>query len=254
MRTIAVINLKGGVAKTTSSINIAYILSQKGYRVLLVDNDKQGDCSRGMNRRTQEGPGIDRIMVERKPDMTSLIQKTDYENLDIITANLNLLTANMEVTMDRVRPQQTRMKSALQKVQEEYDFCVIDNAPDINVSVINALTAADDVLIPVEVDDNTTEGMNELIDQIEEIKSELNPDLKNVRCFISKYNKYNEAHSQGAEVIREWYPTMKTMIRNSLAVAKSTYARTPVALYSKRSAAAEDYQTLVDEYLQMIRG
>lgn len=254
MRTIAVINLKGGVAKTTSSINIAYILNQKGYRVLLVDNDKQGDCSRGMNRRTQEGPGIDRIMVERKPDMASLIQKTDYENLDIITANLNLLTANMEVTMDRVRPQQTRLKNALQKVQEEYDFCVIDNAPDINVSVINALTAADDVLIPVEVDDNTTEGMNELIDQIEEIKSELNPDLKNVRCFVSKYNKYNEAHSQGAEVIREWYPTMKTMIRNSLAVAKSTYARTPVALYSKRSAAAEDYQTLVDEYLQMIRG
>jgi chromosome partitioning protein len=254
MRTIAVINLKGGVAKTTSSINIAYILNQKGYRVLLVDNDKQGDCSRGMNRRTQEGPGIDRIMVERKPDMTSLIQKTDYENLDIITANLNLLTANMEVTMDRVRPQQTRLKNALRQVQEEYDFCVIDNAPDINVSVINALTAADDVLIPVEVDDNTTEGMNELIDQIEEIKSELNPDLKNVRCFVSKYNKYNEAHSQGAEVIREWYPTMKTMIRNSLAVAKSTYARTPVALYSKRSAAAEDYQTLVDEYLQMIRG
>lgn len=254
MRTIAVINLKGGVAKTTSSINIAYILNQKGYRVLLVDNDKQGDCSRGMNRRTQEGPGIDRIMVERKPDMTSLIQKTDYENLDIITANLNLLTANMEVTMDRVRPQQTRLKNVLRQVQEEYDFCVIDNAPDINVSVINALTAADDVLIPVEVDDNTTEGMNELIDQIEEIKSELNPDLKNVRCFISKYNKYNEAHSQGAEVIREWYPTMQTMIRNSLAVAKSTYARTPVALYSKRSAAAEDYQTLVDEYLQMIRG
>ena len=254
MRTISVINLKGGVAKTTSSVNIAYILNQKGYRVLLVDNDKQGDCSRGMNRRTQEGPGIDRIMVERKPDMTSLIQKTDYENLDIITANLNLLTANMEVTMDRVRPQQTRLKNALQKVQEEYDFCVIDNAPDINVSVINALTAADDVLIPVEVDDNTTEGMNELIDQIDEIKSELNPDLKNVRCFVSKYNKYNEAHSQGAEVIREWYPTMDTVIRNSLAVAKSTYARTPVALYSKRSAAAEDYQTLVDEYLQMIRG
>lgn len=89
--------------------------------------------------------------------MASLIQKTDYENLDVITANLNLLTANMEVTMDRVRPQQTRLKNALQQVKDNYDFCVIDNAPDINVSVINALTAADDVLIPVEVDDNTTE-------------------------------------------------------------------------------------------------
>ena len=87
MRTIAIINLKGGVAKTTSSINIAYILMRKGYKVLLVDNDKQGDCSRGMNRRTQDGEGIDRIMVDRHPDMEKLINKTDYLHLDIITAN-----------------------------------------------------------------------------------------------------------------------------------------------------------------------
>lgn len=110
MRTIAIINLKGGVAKTTSSINIAYILTQRGYKVLLVDNDKQGDCSRGLNRRTQDGEGIDRIMVDRHPDMYKLIHHTDYVNLDIITANLGLLTANMEVTMDRVRPQQNRLR------------------------------------------------------------------------------------------------------------------------------------------------
>lgn len=159
MRTISIINLKGGVAKTTSSINIAYILTQRGYKVLLVDNDKQGDCSRGLNRRTIDGDGIDRIMLDRHPDMENLIHETDYENLDIITANLGLLTANMEVTMDHVRPQQNRLKKALQQVSDRYDFCVVDNAPDINVSVINALTAAEDVLIPIEVDDNTMEGM-----------------------------------------------------------------------------------------------
>lgn len=93
MRTIAIINLKGGVAKTTSSINIAYILTTRGYKVLLVDNDKQGDCSRGLNRRTSDGDGIDRIMTDRHPDMSHLIHKTDYEGLDIITANLGLLTA-----------------------------------------------------------------------------------------------------------------------------------------------------------------
>ena len=141
MRTIAIINLKGGVAKTTSSINIAYILTTRGYKVLLVDNDKQGDCSRGLNRRTSDGDGIDRIMTDRHPDMSHLIHKTDYEGLDIITANLGLLTANMEVTMDRVRPQQNRLKKALQQVADQYDFCVVDNAPDINISVINALTA-----------------------------------------------------------------------------------------------------------------
>ena len=168
MRTVSIINLKGGVAKTTSSINIAYILTQRGYKVLLVDNDKQGDCSRGLNRRTIDGDGIDRIMLDRHPDMENLIHETDYENLDIITANLGLLTANMEVTMDRVRPQQNRLKKALQQVVERYDFCVVDNAPDINISVINALTAANDVLIPVEVDDNTLEGMKEHIPDGEE--------------------------------------------------------------------------------------
>lgn len=254
MRTISVINLKGGVAKTTTSINIAYVLTRTGYRVLLVDNDKQGDCSRGLNRRTSDGDGIDRIMTDRHPDMEKLIHKTDYENLDIITANLGLLTANMEVTMDRVRPQQNRLKKALEQVKDRYDFCVIDNAPDINISVINALTAADDVLIPVEVDDNTLEGMNELLDQIDEVKEELNPDLKNVRCFISKYQRLNEAHVQGAHVIQEQYPTMQTKIRVSVVVARSTFARIPIVQYSPRSAAAEDYEKLVAEYLDMIGG
>ena len=254
MRTIAIINLKGGVAKTTSSINIAYILTTRGYKVLLVDNDKQGDCSRGLNRRTSDGDGIDRIMTDRHPDMSHLIHKTDYEGLDIITANLGLLTANMEVTMDRVRPQQNRIKKALQQVADQYDFCVVDNAPDINISVINALTAANDVLIPVEVDDNTLEGMNELLDQIQEVKEELNPDLQNVRCFVSKYQKGNQAHIQGAEIIREQYPAMDTTIRFSGVVARSTFMRMPVALHSSRSAAAEDYEALVTEYLNMIGG
>lgn len=124
MRTISIINLKGGVAKTTSSINIAYILTQRGYKVLLVDNDKQGDCSRGLNRRTSDGDGIDRIMTDRHPDMQSLIHNTDYDNLDIITANLGLLTANTKVTMDRVRPQQNRLKKALQQVSDQYDLPV----------------------------------------------------------------------------------------------------------------------------------
>lgn len=86
MRTVAVINLKGGVAKTITSNSIAYILANQGYRVLLLDNDKQGDASRGLNRRTQDGEGIDRIMTTRHPEdwMHKLIKKTDFENLDVL--------------------------------------------------------------------------------------------------------------------------------------------------------------------------
>lgn len=108
MRTIAVINLKGGVAKTITSNSIAYILANQGYRVLLLDNDKQGDASRGLNRRTQDGEGIDRIMTTRHPEdwMHKLIKKTDFENLDVLPANMRLLTANQTVMLDQTRPQQ----------------------------------------------------------------------------------------------------------------------------------------------------
>lgn len=96
--------------------------------------------------------------------------------------------------------------------------------------------------------------MNELLDQIQEVKEELNPDLQNVRCFVSKYQKGNQAHIQGAEIIREQYPAMDTTIRFSGVVARSTFMRMPVALHSSRSAAAEDYEALVTEYLNMIGG
>ena len=93
-----------------------------------------------------------------------------------------------------------------------------------------------------------------LLKQIQEVKEEVNPDLENVRCFISKYQKGNPAHVQGTEIIRDYYPTMETIIRFSGVVARSTFMRTPVALHSPRSAAAEDYEKLVTEYLQMIGG
>ena len=254
MRVISIMNLKGGVAKTTSTDNMAYILSKRGYRVRLVDNDKQGELSRGFKRRTTSGDGINCIMTEENPDMEHLVKRTDYENLDIITANLTLLNANREVEMDNFRPRHDRIKKALDLVRNQYDFALIDCPPDINISVINALSASNDVLIPVEIDDNTTEGMEELLQQIGKIQTHLNPELKTVKCFVTKFNKYNEAHRQGIEAIRKFYPTLKTVIRTSPIVAKSTFVKMPVVEYSPRAAASVDYELLVTEYLEMIGG
>ena len=253
MRTIAVINLKGGVAKTITSNSIAYILASRGNRVLLLDNDKQGDASRGLNCRTQDEEGIDRIMTARHPEdwMDKLIKHTEFHNLDVLPANMRLLMANMEVVLDQTRPQQFRIKKALECIADRYDFCVIDNAPDINVSTINALTACDDVLIPVEIDDNTTEGLKELVSQIGYTKAELNPELKNYWVFITKYDNKNLAQQQGAELIKEnGYPMLQTKIRFSRKVSECTYARKPIPVYSPRSLAAKDYKLLVSEYIQ----
>ena len=186
--------------------------------------------------------------------MNKLIKHTDFAGLDVLPANMRLLSANQAVMLDQTRPQQFRIRDALECVKNQYDFCIIDNAPDINVSTINALTACDDVLIPVEIDDNTTEGLPELVSQIGYTKEDLNKDLENFWIFITKYDRRNEAQRQGLEMIQAaGYPMLKTKIRYSRKVSESTYARIPIPLYSPRSLAAKDYEDLVNEYITAVK-
>lgn len=257
MRVIAIINLKGGVAKTTSAVNMSAILAGKGYKVLLVDNDKQGDASRWVGRRSSDRPGIDRIMVDKHPDMQALIQKTDFEGLDVITANLELLRANEAASIDQTRPQGNRIARALMSVQTDYDFCIIDNAPDINISTINAVAASDDVLIPVEIDGNTIEGLGLLLGKIQEISDGWNPELDNIRVFLTKMDPKRKIHREGLEeifgkLLDEEASLMNTAIRFSEPISASSKEHLPTVLYRSRCNATADYVCLVNEYLDMV--
>lgn len=255
MRTISIINLKGGVAKTISSVNMAHILAtMHGYKVLLIDNDKQGNASKILSRHGYEKPGVAEVMVERNIDMSSVIQNTDYERLDVVTANMNLLKANLAVLLDQQRPQQIRFKKALQQIERQYDFCIIDNAPDINISTINALVASKDVLVPITIDDFALDGLAELKEQIDNTRDDLNPELRFCGCFITQYDRLNEADQQGEEYLRTLteYPLFRTHIRRTAKMKPSTFAREPIILYSSRCGAAQDYKGLVKEYLEML--
>lgn len=254
MRTAAIINLKGGCAKTLSSVNIAHILAVVHNRkVLLIDNDKQGDASKILNRHSYIRPGTAEILTDREIDMPTVIQPTEYEGLDIVTANMNLLTAGLTVMLDQKRPQHNRFKKALKQVENSYDFCIIDNAPDINISTINALVASDDVLVPVTIDDFAIDGLKELTEQIHNTREDLNPDLRFCGCFITQYDGKNEADRQGEAYLKglEAYPLFDTHIRRTLKMKPSTFARKPILEYSSRCGAARDYKALVEEYLNM---
>ncbi len=253
MKVLSVINLKGGVAKTISSVNMAHILSAiHGYNVLLIDNDKQGNASKILNRHSYEHKGTADIMTERRVNMKKIIQHTDYERLDIVTANMKLIKANLEVLLDQQRPQQTRFKNALESIGEEYDFCLIDNAPDINISTINALVASDDVMIPLTIDDFAIDGLEELVEQIDNTREDLNPKLRLAGCFVTQFDRTNEADRQGEEYLRTLeYPFFKTHIRKTPKMKPSTFAREPIIVYSSRCGAAIDYKELVEEYLNM---
>lgn len=252
MKILSIINLKGGVAKTISSTNIAYILSAvHGYKVLLVDNDKQGNASNQFNRHSYSCRGTETLMTEKGLDIHTIIQKTNYENLDIITANMKLLSANLQVLLDQTRPQQIRFKNAFQSISQEYDYIIIDNAPDINVSTINALVASHYVIVPIKIDKNAMDGMEELVEQIENTREEMNHDLQFLGWFTTQFVK-NPVNIQGEELLKTQYeyPYFNTHIRRTEKIDESTYSGLPITLHSARCGAAKDYLDFVDEFLQ----
>lgn len=259
MRIISIISLKGGVAKTTTSVNMAYILCKMGYKVLLIDNDKQGNASKTFGLYNPEDKNtVARIMLERGLDVREIINKTQYSDtgagtLDIITANMELLEANMRTIVDTGRQQQTRFKKALETVGSQYDFCVIDNAPDINMSIINALVVTNDIIIPIMIDQYSFDGLEILTEQIEQVKEDFNPTLTLTGCIITQYKK-SDVQQQGAEILDSGYPIFESKIRRTEnKVNESTFAGKPVVEYSVRCGASQDYKKFVREYLEAVK-
>lgn len=258
MRVISIISLKGGVAKTTTSVNMAYILCRMGHRVLLIDNDKQGNASKTFGLYDpDDNDTVARIMLDRGLDVREIIKATPYSEtgkgtLDILSANMDLLEANLRTIVDTGRQQQTRFKKALAAVSDNYDFCIIDNAPDINMSIINALVVSDDLIIPIMIDQYSFDGLEILTEQIEQTREDFNPALTFRGCLVTQYRKA-DVQEQGAEVLDSGYPIFKSRIRRTEnKVNESTFAGKPVVEYSVRCGASQDYKKFVNEYLEVI--
>jgi len=254
MITICIAGLKGGISKTTTSINVAHILAHVyKQRVLLVDNDKQGNSSKFFKAHSYDNYSITDVLLEKGFDVKRAIKRTDYEGLDILPANMTLLNANKRILLDTTRQQQTRLKKALAQVEDDYDYVVIDNAPDLSMSDINALVACDHVLFPIKVDDFAFDGVKQIHEQILEIKEEFKPSIEVVGGFVVMYQQSN-VNSSGLEYLQKrtlnTFPIFDTVIRRTVKVDESTFAKQPLLVYDKKATATKDYQTLVSEYLQ----
>lgn len=250
MKTIAIINMKGGCAKTTTAVNMAYILAKEyDKKVLLIDNDKQGNLSKACGVWSYENPSI-ADMLTGKEEIGGVVQVVEkMPNMAVIPANMHLLTANLEIIKDEEREQATIISKELEKVKEIFDYCIIDCPPDINVSVINALVAADEVIIPIKIDGYAFDGMDELEEQINNAKT-LNPKLKFRGCLVTMYYNRDVCRQGEAWLQNQRYPVFKTHIRRTEKADEVTFTNESLMEYSPRSGAARDYKTFVKEYLE----
>lgn len=253
MRTISIISLKGGVAKTTTAVNMAYVLAMvHNKKVLVIDNDKQGNTSKTFGQYDPEDKNtIARVMLERGLDVSEIIKKTTYPNIDLISANMDLLEANLRTIVDTARQQQTRFQKALSSL--DYDFCIIDNAPDINMSIINALVMSDDVIIPIFIDQYSFDGLNILLAQIAQVQEDFNESLCLAGCLVTQYQN-NDINNQGIEYLKNQGMRVFTqkIRRTEKKVSESTIAGTPLVEYSVRCGASQDYKRFVLEYLKIV--
>lgn len=255
MKTISILNLKGGVAKTFTAVNIAYELWRRGYKVLLLDNDKQGNLSKAYGRYDAESVApITKLLSGDWQGATELIQNTEYVGqqccIDIITANMSLFGATWNLTKTDDENQTERYKRFADIMGSFYDYCIIDNPPDIGLNVINALAITDEVIVPVKIDEDALEGLDIVAEQIEDAKA-LNPSLKMRGVLVTVYQN-TDGEAAGVEWLKQQPDTEKYnilgVIRYSKKVAENSFMRKPIYEYSPCCGAAQDYKRFVTEY------
>ena len=185
MKKVSIFNIKGGVAKTTSTANLGACLSQQGYKVLLIDIDPQANLTKLFKAYSMDELSISDVLLDKTLDISKVIKNTDFKNIDIIPSNITLTFTEKSILIDNTRSQQNRLSKALSELNNKYDFCLIDCPPSLNMITVNALCASDEVLVPIKIDKFALDGLEYLLESIDEIKDEFNPSLSFKGCFIT---------------------------------------------------------------------
>ncbi|VEI12414.1 ParA family protein [Trueperella bialowiezensis] len=249
-RIIAMCNQKGGVGKTTTSINLAAALAEYGRKVLIVDFDPQGAASAGLgiNAMTLERTLYDE-MVAAKPDVRRVIQKTKITNLDVVPSNIELSAAEIQL-INEVAREQSLMR-VIRPVLDVYDVIIIDCQPSLGLLTVNALTAAHGVMIPLEAEFFAMRGVALLVDQIERVQDRLNPQLRIDGVLLTMVDKRTLHAREVIATIREQFGdrVFDTEIPRTVRFPDATIAAEPITTYDSKSKGAQAYRRLARELI-----
>ena len=246
-KVLAITNQKGGVGKTTTAVNLAACLGALGRRVLLVDFDPQGNATSGV--------GLDKTTLDRTvyhvviggEDVRSVIRHTEYD-LDVLPSNVDLAGAEVELAT-AADGRETRLKAAIDAVRDDYDFILIDSPPSLGLLSLNALTAADGMLIPIQCEFYALEGVSELMRTLDLVRDGLNPSLEVSGVLLTMFDSRTNLSGQVAGEVREFFKekVYETVIPRTVRLSEAPSYGMPIIAYDIHAKGAEVYAELAKE-------
>ncbi len=248
-RIIAIANQKGGVGKTTTAINLSACLAEAGQRVLVIDIDPQGNTTSGLGVVKDEVEQTVYEVLIQESDISDAIIKNIYDNLDIIPSNVNL--AGAEIDLIDVEDREYILKSAIEEVRDNYDFVILDCPPSLSMLTVNAMTAANTVLVPIQCEYYALEGLTQLIHTINLVKKKLNPSLELEGVVFTMYDSRTNLSLQVVENVKDNLKQniYKTIIPRNIRLAEAPSHGLPINVYDSKSTGAESYRLLAEEVI-----
>lgn len=247
-KTIAITNQKGGVGKTTTAINLTACLGEAGKRVLLVDLDPQGNSSSGLAIKTGKNSVYEALMG--RANIADCIQKSVADRLDVVASDIRLAGAELElVELDK---REYRLKTLLRTIESKYDFIFIDCPPSLGLLTLNALTAAQRVLIPIQCEYYALEGVTSLMNTVNRVKHSFNPGLDIEGVLLTMLDGRTNLGLQVVESVKKHFKhrVFATAIPRNVRLGEAPSHGLPIHMYDPRSIGAESYRRLAQEFLQ----
>ncbi len=253
-KVLAIANQKGGVGKTTTNINLACGLANLGKKILTIDIDPQGNTTSGLgiDKENQSLISIYDVLINGA-DIRNAIIKTQVKNLDIVTSNLQLAGAEVELVMMDFR--EFKLRDAIETIRDEYDYIFIDCPPSLGLITINAFTAADGVLVPIQCEYFALEGLTQLLGTIQRVKKTSNPKLELEGVILTMFNARTNLSIQVVEEVKKHFRSklFTTIIPRNVRLGEAPSHGLPIHLYDAKCVGAVAYAELAEEFLERER-